>query len=315
MLEENEASNSVSTDNCKVSIIVEAPLSQYEEIFLDLLEPGVKKTNEALRKEFIGKIEEVAGIKIDDQAFNDIRRILIDKKKVKKVPGRGGGTIRPLEETTEVEEFIDTASKKEKVEEQPSEPFEELYRRKRIEENLRVYLGDLFIVVNSEDSSHFNKILPRTLCSVYLHGDNISMKKAAVYLLLREECQKTFRYMTVSDLLSLYLGKEANGDLEGDPNRRSHLDLSSPVLILHNVKYSVSNRSMQPLMCQQIDERKNRGLITIVLDESGLKDVKDAMNSMGLPVIEKRLVSVTTSDSNNNVVIVKSPSEFKEFVN
>jgi len=312
---ENEASNSVSTSSCEVSIIVEAPLSQYEEIFLSLLEPGVKKTNEALKKEFIGKIEEVAGVKIDDQAFNDIRRILLDKKKVKKVLGRGGGTIRPLEETTEVEEFIDTIPIKEKeVEERPTEPFEELYRRKRIEENLKVYLGDLFVKINSEDINHFNKILPRTLCTMYLYGDNISMKKAAVYLLLREECQKTFRYMTVSDLLSLYLGKESTGDLEGDPNRRSHLDLYSPVLILHNVKYSVSNRSMQPLMCQQIDERKNRGLITIVLDESGLKDVKDAMNGMGLPVIEKRLVSVTTSDSNNNGNNVKKTSEFKEFV-
>jgi len=142
------------------------------------------------------------------------------------------------------------------------------------------YLGTLFSTLTKEDVEKLDKVFNRRLKTMYLKGKKAFLRKVATYLLLSRGEWVEYRYFTSSELLGSWLGKDVSGDGQGQ--RTFHLDLRSPILILHHLKYSVENVALESLICQQISERDNLGLITLVLDEGNLEEVRLAMKDSGL---------------------------------
>jgi len=144
------------------------------------------------------------------------------------------------------------------------------------------YLGTLFSILTKEDVERMDKVFNRRLKTMYLKGKKEFLKKVATYLLLSRGEWVEYRYFTSSELLGTWLGKDVSGD--GESQKSFHLNLTSPIVILHHLKYSVENVALESLICQQISERDNLGLITLVLDEGNLEEVRFAMTDSGLYV-------------------------------
>ncbi len=143
------------------------------------------------------------------------------------------------------------------------------------------YLGDLFIGITPEELSVFDSLFSRNIKTGYFLGENCYLKKLAVYFLLSKGKWLEYQYLTSSEVLACYLSKEVPDYSDG---KRFHLDLSTPIIILHHLKFSMTNSALEPLMCQYVSERRNRGLITIVLAEDNLINLKDSFREMNLYV-------------------------------
>ena len=154
---------------------------------------------------------------------------------------------------------------------------------------LKGYL-DLFYVYFTEAEEEFLRGVLPTRTTTYLKGTNKALKRAVSALMFVWKYQD-YRYMTVSDLVSMYLGKAPDGDADGDPQRRSHLDTTTPLFILHHLAYIPPNTQIDNLILQVVAERENRGLTTLVLDETNLSVVRKAMNDLDLVVIEEGMDS------------------------
>lgn len=158
----------------------------------------------------------------------------------------------------------------------------------------RGYLGNFFVYFSPEEEEKVLKVLPR-LQNVYLRGSNKGIKKTVAVLLWKWGFQD-YRYLTVSELLDQYLGKSSFGEPE-DQSRRSCFDLESPLCILHHVAYMTPNKQTEALISQFFAERYNRGLTTIILDEANLQEVRKALKSLSVNVMETRVDSILASGS------------------
>lgn len=152
--------------------------------------------------------------------------------------------------------------------------------KKAYKDVCRWYLGHLFTKVTKEEVSLFDNTFKRTIKSRYFRGDNVYLKKLSVYFLMSKGKILEYKYTTASEILASWLGKE---DEEGISNR-IHIDCSTPVLFIHNLRYYPPNKQLEMLLCQQISERSNRGLTTIFLDEEDLQEVRKVYVSYGLDV-------------------------------
>lgn len=162
---------------------------------------------------------------------------------------------------------------------------------------LKEYLGVFFVEVTENDVKNIKNSNVK-LESAYLNGSNKALKKMTAFLLLSKGTRLEYKYTTTSELLSTWLGKS---EYEDSPSNRTHLDLHSPVLILHNLKYSPPNKSLDLLITQQIIERFNRNLITVMLDESNLSEVRKAMCEYDIKVYDKTADSILNMSRTDSI--------------
>lgn len=320
-----------------VSKVGEENLKKLSEILLQLVDPGQTVGNQKLVPLFIIKGLTDLGVSLDKTDFWVIRNTLIKDGVLEPRTGRGGGTFRPLskepiivvdpsksEPESEKPSIVEEPIKPEPEPEEPrpeiapirplkglpTKEDEEQYRRRRCLENLSAYLGNLFVGCDREHQAYFRKIIPPELCTIYLKGTNIPLRMCASFLLVMQGKMWVYRYQTVDELIDLYLGKDRYGDLEGNPDRKSYLDVSTPVLISHHLKHTVQNRKTESLISSLVYARYNEGLITVVLDELNLEEVREMMRELRLPVIEKNLVPKSIPNSGSTVPFsteIKSP--------
>ena len=152
----------------------------------------------------------------------------------------------------------------------------------------KLYLGNLFIEITKEELDVLDSIFHRKIKTNFFTGSRDYLKKTAAYFLLTKGKWLEYRYVTSSEILGNWLGKEVTGVGE---YHTFHLDLSTPILFIHHLKFSAPNKHLELLLCQQVTERDNRGLITIVLSEEPLTELKDGMRSLGLSVQQYKLDS------------------------
>lgn len=152
----------------------------------------------------------------------------------------------------------------------------------------KLYLGNLFITISKEELEILDSVFHRKIKTTYFRGSQKYLKKVATYFLLSKGKWLEYRYLTSSEILGTWLGKEVSGIGEG---HEFHLDLNTPLMFIHNIKFGAPNKSLEIVLSQQVAERANRGLVTIILDEGHLKDLKEAMRELSLCIHPKNLDS------------------------
>ena len=155
----------------------------------------------------------------------------------------------------------------------------------QVEQAQKNYLGTLYERLSKENVEVLDKYFNRRVKTSYFRGKKASLRKVASYFLLTRGEWLEYRYTTSSEILGEWLGKDLTGIGDGS----FHLDFSTPILVIHHLKYSMPNKALEILICQHVAERENRGLVTIILDEGNLKDVKEAMRTSDLYVHTARV--------------------------
>jgi len=157
---------------------------------------------------------------------------------------------------------------------------------------LREYLTVFYVKISKEEDQKVRDVIGR-IRTFYLQGSNLALKKVVACLLLSKGRKLEYRYGTTAQLLSDWLGKSPfTSSSDSFENNKMHIDYRTKILILHNIKYQPTNKALEMLVAQQVVERENLGLVTMVLDEENLQTVKFSMKDYGLEVFDKSADSI-----------------------
>ena len=146
---------------------------------------------------------------------------------------------------------------------------------------LKAYLGYFCVPVPKETRDKFaEKFTSKEITSIYAEGTWDKLKELAAWALLHWG-EQNYKAESTYDILNRFFGIG-----EEEEGKKSFYDVDIPVLVIYHLETTLPNKYTADCLAQTWEERKVRGLPTIILSCCASASMSKFFSEHGVPVIK-----------------------------